>query len=89
MPRLLSRFRLPVPVVACSASERVLDKMALVWGVVPLRVPPSEYAEQAIATAIASARAAGLVRKGSAVVVTLSMLSGGSEVTNVVKLHRV
>jgi len=88
MPRLLARARLSVPVVACSASERVLNRMALVWGVVPLRVAPSEYAEQAIATALASARASGLVRKGAAVVVTLSMLSGGSEITNVVKLHR-
>ncbi len=89
MPRLLSRFRLSLPILACSASDAVLDRLALVWGVVPLKIGPSRHAERAIEGALRAARASGLVQSGQDVVVTLSMLSGGSEATNVVKLHRV
>ncbi len=89
MPRLLSRFRLPVPVVACSASPEILARLSLVWGVVPLKVRGSRHAERAIEEALGTVRKAALVRPGEEVVVTLSMLSGRSEATNVVKLHRV
>jgi pyruvate kinase len=89
MPRLLARFRLPLPIIACSASDAVLDRLALIWGVVPLKIAASRHAERAIESALNAARASGLVQRGQDVVVTLSMLSGGSEATNVVKLHRV
>lgn len=89
MPRLLARFRLPLPIIACSANDAVLDRLALIWGVVPLKIAASRHAERAIESALKAAHASGLAQKGKYVVVTLSMLSGGSEATNVVKLHRV
>ncbi len=89
MPRLLARFRLSPPVIACSASDAVLDRLSLIWGVVPLKIATARHAERAIEGAINAARASGLIAQGQYVVVTLSMLSGGSEATNVVKLHRV
>jgi pyruvate kinase len=89
MPRLLSKFHMAPPVIACSAHEEVLRRLAVVWGVVPLRVPPAVDAEKAVTLALDAAVEARLVGAGQTVLVTLSMLAGESEVTNVIKLHRV
>ena len=89
MPRLLSKFHMEAPIVACSADEAVLNRLAVVWGVVPLKVEPTYDAEKAVSSALEAVHRAGLVAPGQNVIVTLSMLSGDSEVTNVIKLHRV
>jgi pyruvate kinase len=89
MPRLLSKFHMPQPVIACSAHEEVLRRLAVVWGVAPLSVDPSYDVERAVTQALQAAGGAGLIRAGQTVLVTLSMLAGDSEVTNVIKLHKV
>ncbi|MEW6758277.1 MAG: pyruvate kinase [Acidobacteriota bacterium] len=89
MPRLLSKFHMACPVIACSAHEPVLRRLAVVWGVVPLRVEPAFDAEKAVTGALEAASRAGHIHAGQTVLVTLSMLAGESEITNVLKLHRV
>jgi pyruvate kinase len=89
MPRLLSKFHMAQPIIACSSSEEVLRRLSVVWGVVALRVEPASDAERAVTSALKAAAAAGLTRPGDVVLVTLSMLAGNSEVTNVIKLHKV
>ena len=89
MPRLLSKFHMTPPVIACSANDAVLRKLAVVWGVTPLKVEPAFDAEKAVSGALEAATRAKLVAPGQTVLVTLSMLAGESEVTNVIKLHRV
>ncbi len=89
MPRLLSKFHMAQPIIACSAHDEVLRRLSVVWGVVPLRVGPAFDAERAVTSALEAATAAGLTRAGDTVLVTLSMLAGDSEVTNVIKLHKV
>jgi pyruvate kinase len=89
MPRLLSKFHMAAPVIACSSNDKVLRKLAVVWGVIPLKVDPAFDAEKAVSGALEAATKAKLVSPGQTVLVTLSMLAGESEVTNVIKLHRV
>jgi pyruvate kinase len=89
MPRLLSKFHMACPVIACSSSEEVLRRLGVVWGVIPLRVAPAFDAEKAVTGALEAASGAGLIHPGQNVLITLSMLAGESEITNVVKLHRV
>ena len=89
MPRLLSKFHMAQPIIACSANEEVLRRLSVVWGVVTLRVDPAFDAERAVTSALEATAVAGFTRPGDVVLVTLSMLAGDSEVTNVIKLHRV
>jgi pyruvate kinase len=88
MPRLLSKFHMEAPIVACSADEAVLNRLAVVWGVVPLKVETADDAEKAVSLALEAVQREGLVAPGQNAIVTLSMLSGESEVTNVIKLHK-
>ncbi len=88
MPRLLSKFHMAAPIIACSAREEVLRRVAVVWGVTPLAVEHAADTERAVTMALDAALRARLVRPGQTVLVTLSMLSGNSEVTNVIKLHK-
>lgn len=89
MPRLLSKFHMALPTIACSAHEEVLRRLSVVWGVVPVRVEPSADAERAVTAALDATLRAKLTHPGDTVLVTLSMLAGDSEVTNVIKLHKV
>jgi hypothetical protein len=52
-------------------------------------VAPAFDAEKAVTGALEAASGAGLIHPGQNVLITLSMLAGESEITNVVKLHRV
>jgi len=52
-------------------------------------VDPSYDVERAVTQALQAAGGAGLIRAGQTVLLTLSMLAGDSEVTNVIKLHKV
>ncbi len=89
MPRLLSKFHMPQPTIACSANEEVLRRLSVVWGVVSVKVDPPADAERAVTAALQAAVEAGHARPGDTVLVTLSMLAGGSEVTTVIKLHKI
>jgi len=64
MPRLLSKFHMPQPVIACSAHEEVLRRLAVVWGVAPMTVEPSYDVERAVTQALLAAGSAGLIRAG-------------------------
>ena len=54
----------------------------MVWGVAPWSVEPSYDVERAV-TRRPGGGGAGLIRAGQTVLLTLSMLTGDSEVTNV------
>jgi pyruvate kinase len=88
MPRLLSKFHMRQPVVACSAHEEVLRRLAVVWGVAPLSVDPAYDVERAVTQALQAAGGAGLIHGRDGAVTPLHA-RGDSEVTNVIKLHKV
>jgi pyruvate kinase len=67
-PRLVARFRPRRPILAPTAVEDTYRRLALVWGVVPLKI--SEPAsEGSLAEALARARDSGFLRAGDSVVI--------------------
>jgi pyruvate kinase len=86
--RLVSSHRPRVPVVAVTHDDRVYRRLALWWGVVPVKSEFVENSDDLLAAGEARLRARGLVQKGD----TLLMLSGHSiaaAATNMLRVHTV
>lgn len=87
--RMMSKYRPRSPVVAVTPEEKVLRKMALVWGVQPLLVNRTNNTDSMISEAIESSLKAGLINPGDLVVITAGVPVGVHGTTNLVKVHTV
>ena len=86
--RLVSAHRPRVPVVAVTHDDRVYRRLALWWGIVPVKSEFVENSDDLLAAGEARLKARGLVQKGD----TLLMLSGHSiaaAATNMLRVHTV
>ncbi|HYN03884.1 MAG TPA: pyruvate kinase, partial [Vicinamibacteria bacterium] len=86
--RLVAGYRPRMPVVAVTHDDRVYRRLALSWGVVPLRSEFVENTDDLLAAGEERLKARGLVQKGD----TILMLSGHSRAaaaTNMLRVHTV
>ena len=67
--KLAARHRPWARVVAVAPTDAVLQRLALVWGITPVRMTPVETGGDRMATAVRDAFAAGTVKPGERVVV--------------------
>jgi pyruvate kinase len=67
--RIASRCRPWARIIAVAPSDAVLQRLALVWGITPVRMSPVESGGGRMATAVKDAFAAGTVKPGDRVVV--------------------
>lgn len=77
------------PLYGATRSEETYRRLALTWGVEPLRTPPYETTDEMVAVALAAAEEAGLVKAGDLVVLTSGLPHGVSGTTNLVQVQRV
>jgi len=87
--RLVARYRPPQPILAVTDDEETLRRLALVWGVVPLRIPPADHLEELEAVALERIREAGLVTPGQRVVITAGVPLHVPGSTNLIRIARV
>lgn len=87
--KMMSKYRARAPIVAITPVEKVLRKMALVWGVQPVLVERTTDTDSMIATAIESSLLAGLISPGDLVVITAGVPVGVRGTTNLIKVHTV
>ncbi|MGQ9512152.1 pyruvate kinase [Thermodesulfitimonas sp.] len=87
--RMVAKYRPRPPVVAVTPHERVVRRLSLVWGVLPLLVEPTESTDQMIKAAVEAAVTAGYVRAGDLVVITAGVPVGVHGTTNLLKVHMV
>jgi len=86
--RLVAGNRPRVPVVAVTHEDRVYRRLALWWGVVPVKSDFVENSDDLLAAGEERLKARGLVQKGD----TILMLSGhsiASAATNMLRVHTV
>jgi pyruvate kinase len=86
--RLASGFRPRVPVVAVTGDDRVYRRLALWWGVAPVRAEFAESSDELLAIGEERLKARGFVEKGD----TILILSGNSNVAaaaNMLRVHEV
>jgi len=85
--RMVARHRPSVPIVAVTPNERILYRMALVWGVIPVEVPEFTTTDEMVEMMVKAARDEGLVGWGDRVVLTAGIPFGQGNKTNMLKVH--
>ena len=86
--KLISRYRPVKPVFSFSPDIRVYNMLSLVWGIIPLIVPPISDAKKLLEEGERILLENGLLKKGDLVVVVTGLaLKAGS--TNLIKIHRI
>lgn len=87
--KAVSKFRPKAPIIAATTSERVMRKLALVWGVYPVLSVKSENTDEVIDMSIHSAMLKGYVKEGDLIVITAGIPVGVSGTTNLIKVHTI
>lgn len=86
--RLISKCRPESPIIGASPFRRVLQKMSLLWGVIPLEAPYIEGQDCVGAGVETAALAAELLQPGEAVVLLSGSPCGGQGSTDTMRLYR-
>ncbi|PIE83384.1 MAG: pyruvate kinase [Candidatus Contendobacter odensis] len=85
----LSKFRPLVPLVAFSPNPRTLRKLALVWGVEPLRLGIVHSVDELLASATEFLLNKGMAHEGETLVFTTGVPVGVPGGTNMIKVMKV
>jgi pyruvate kinase len=85
---LVAKYRPPMPVYAVTPSQLVRRRMALYAGVRSLRVDIEGDTEAQIRSVEAAVLAAGVLKKGDVVVITMGSPVSDPGTTNLLKIHR-
>lgn len=88
--KLVAKFRPHAPIVAVTYSERVQNKLALVWGVRPLRVElrAGEPTDEVLRRSLEAAKRALALPEGATVVLTAGVPFGVPGTTNLIRVER-
>lgn len=72
--RFVSKYRPRMPVLGVTPIERTMGQLAMMWGVMPLKVPRHETEEELLQACFEAAKRRGLVQGGDTLVVTSGQL---------------
>jgi len=84
--RAISRFRPPMPIVAITPSESTARQMRGSWGIQEIFVSPANDIDSLCDVAIAELKKVGLAKAGDAIVIMAGSSSGGTAVTDTVRM---
>lgn len=87
--RHVSRYRPSAPVVAVSPDDKVVRRLMMSWGVVPLHSGSGRDIDHMLDLAAGTAKKAGLVEVGDQVVITAGVLVNVPGTTNLIKVHEI
>ncbi len=87
--RMVARYRPRAPIVAATADPRVVGRLTLVWGVLPVLVPRREDTDAIVDAAVEAAMEAGAVKNGDLVAITAGVPAGVPGTTNLLKVQTV
>jgi pyruvate kinase len=87
--RIVSSQRPAVPILALTDAPRTFAQLALVWGVIPEILPPSESYEEMVQRGGTAAIRRELAKQGDKVLVTAGVPFGVRGTTNMMKVESV
>lgn len=87
--RMVSSHRPGVPILALTDVTKTYNQLALVWGVVPLLVPPADTYEKMLQCAREALLRLGMAREGDKVIVTAGVPFDVPGTTNLLKIETV
>jgi len=87
--RLVSKFRPKTPIIAVTYSDKSVNKLAMVWGVMPIKIDFIKDTDLMLQRSIEAAVRASNIAKNANVVITAGVPFGVSGSTNLIKVERV
>ncbi|MCQ6273427.1 pyruvate kinase [Bacillus sp. V3B] len=85
--RMISKYRPKAPIVAVTANDHVLRRLALVWGVYSQLGQKSISTDDMLENAVDESLNSGFVSHGDLVVITAGVPIGEAGTTNLMKIH--
>ena len=85
--RMVSKCRPKCPIIATTNDERVMRRLALTWGVYPVKAEVAGNTDEVIENSIETSKNAGYINNGELVVITAGVPVGISGTTNLIKVH--
>ncbi|MBF0441633.1 MAG: pyruvate kinase [Oligoflexales bacterium] len=85
--RMTSKYRPGCDIIATTTSPKVLNQLALSWGIIPVLTETKNTTDEIFNQAIRSSEEKGLIKSGDIVVITGGMPIDVSGTTNTVKVH--
>ena len=85
--KMVSKFRPQAPIIAATSNEAVMRRLALTWGVCPIKSALAGNTDEVIEKSIEASIENGYVKNGELVVITAGVPVGVSGTTNLIKVH--
>lgn len=87
--RMISRFRVSTPIIGVANSEKVYRKLALSWGVIPMKAPVFTDTDDMLSHARVCAKECKLVKSGDLIVIAAGVPANTGIYTNMIKLEQI
>ncbi|MFD1957608.1 pyruvate kinase [Paenibacillus thailandensis] len=87
--RMVSKYRPKSPIIAVTSDDKVVRRLALVWGVTPVLGEEQKTTDALFETAVKGAMSTGQLALGDTVVITAGVPVGFAGSTNLVKIHHI
>ncbi|GKU75780.1 pyruvate kinase [Paenibacillus sp. L3-i20] len=87
--RMVAKYRPKAPIIAVTTDERVMRRLALGWGVIPVKGAEAETTDEMFKNSVKGAMGTGLLSLGDTVVITAGVPVGHSGTTNLMKIHHI
>lgn len=87
--RMVSKYRPAAPIVAVTTQDRTLRRLALTWGVTPVKGEQASSTDEMFDYALQGGVKSGLVKEGDLVVITAGVPLGRSGSTNLLKVDQI
>lgn len=83
----VSKFRPIAPIIAATQKEVVMRKLALFWGVYPIKIEQLYSTDDIVERSVEKALELNYVKKGDLTIITAGIPVGVSGATNMLKVH--
>lgn len=87
--RMVSKYRPKAPIIAVTPLEPVIRRLALVWGVIPIKGEEVSTTDEMFEMAVDLGLKQGYLHMGDLVVITAGVPIGRSGTTNLIKVHHI
>ncbi|SEL86912.1 pyruvate kinase [Paenibacillus sp. OK003] len=87
--RMISKYRPESPIIAVTTEDRTSRRLALAWGVTPVKGRLVDSTDDLFENAIEGGVKSGLVKEGDLVVITAGVPLGRSGSTNLIKVSQI
>lgn len=87
--RMVSKYRPKAPIIAVTTDAKVMKRLALGWGVIPVKGDDAVTTDEMFENAVNGAMGTGLLALGDTVVITAGVPVGLAGTTNLMKIHHI